>query len=149
MKKQIFFFTVLALTILTSCSVVKTNTSKTMDIYGAGVLHKPVIVDLEVKEIRVTGMATLTKGVSLEPVKQEAVADALRKSGADVLVEPKFETKTSGGRTTATVTGFPATYKNFRSITLEDVKLLRVGVTQKAAVSESGNLLKKKRRSSN
>ena len=149
MKKQIFFITVLALTILTSCSVVKTNTSKTLDIYGAGVLHKPVIVDLEVKEIRVTGMATLTKGVSLEPVKQEAVADALRKSGADVLVEPKFETKTSGGRTTATVTGFPATYKNFRSITLEDVKLLRVGVTQKAAVSESGNLLKKKRRSSN
>ena len=149
MKKQIFFITVLALTILTSCSVVKTNTSKTLDIYGAGVLHKPVSVDLEVKEIRVTGMATLTKGVSLEPVKQEAVADALRKSGADVLVEPKFETKTSGGRTTATVTGFPATYKNFRSITLEDVKLLRVGVTQKAAVSESGNLLKKKRRSSN
>jgi hypothetical protein len=149
MKKQILSITVLVLTILTSCSVVKTNTSKTLDIYGAGVLHKPVIVDLEVKEIRVTGMATLTKGVSLEPVKQEAVADALRKSGADVLVEPKFETKTSGGRTTATVTGFPATYKNFRSITLEDVKLLRVGVTQKAAVSESGNLLKKKRRSSN
>ncbi|MEI7525438.1 MAG: hypothetical protein WCJ95_13955 [Mariniphaga sp.] len=149
MKNQILFFTVLLAAILTSCSIVKTNTSKTMDIYGAGVIHKPVIVDLEVKEVRVTGTATLLKGVSLEPVKQEAVADALRRAGADVLVEPKFETKTSGGRTTATVTGFPATYKNFRSITLDDVELLRVGVVQKAEVFESGKSTKKNRRSSN
>lgn len=147
MKNQIFILTVVALSFFTSCSVIKTNTSKTMDIYGAGVLHKPVIVDLDVKEIRVTGMATMTKGVSIEPVKQDAVADALRKANADVLVEPKFETKTSRGLTTATVTGFPATYKNFRPITLEDVKLLRVGVTQKAEVFETGKLMTKGRRS--
>ncbi|MFA5782846.1 MAG: hypothetical protein WC868_11330 [Bacteroidales bacterium] len=138
MKKQILFLTIVTSTFLTSCTVLKTSTSKTMDIYGAGVIQKPVLVDLDVKETKVTGTATatMTKSTSLETVKQKAVADALKKTNADVLIEPKFETETSGRRTTATVTGFPATFKNFRSITAEDVPLLQVGVIQKADVYE-------------
>ena len=122
--------------ILTSCTVLKTSTSKTMDIYGAGVIQKPVLVDLDVKEIKVTGTATARSGTSLEIVKQDAVANALKTANADVLVEPKFETATTSERVTATVTGFPATYKNFRPIKPEDVQMLQVGVTQKANVYE-------------
>ncbi len=138
--KKILFIAVVTSFFLTSCVVVKTDTSKTMDIYGAGVIQKPVLVDLEVKETKVTGTATGTAtgaaGKTMDPIKQSAVADALKKANADVLVEPVFETVTTGGKTTATVTGFPATYKNFRSIKPEDVELLKVGVTQKADVYE-------------
>ena len=146
MKKQILFLTIAATAFLASCSVSKTNTAKTTDIYGAGVIQKPVLVDLDVKVTKVTGTATGTasKVVSLESVKLDAVVDAIKKSGADVLVEPTFETLIAGGQITATVTGFPATYKNFRPITPEDVPLLQVGVTQKANVYEAPKNQKKR-----
>lgn len=137
---------IVAALFLTSCGSLKTTTSKTMDIYGAGIIHKPVIVDLDVKETKVTGTATMSTNMTLEAVKREAVADALRKANADVLVEPKFQTTTDHGRTTATVTGFPATYSNFRPIKEEDVKLLQVGVTQRADVYETKVLQKRRRR---
>ena len=145
MKTKLFSLLIFASSLLTSCSVLKTNTSKTMDIYGAGVLHRPVIVDLEVSETKVTGNAML-KGLLIDAVKQNAVTDALRKSGADVLVEPRFEIKCSRGYTSIAVIGFPATYKNFRSIKEEDIKLLNVGITQKAEVYETLNVQQKKNR---
>ena len=37
-----------------SCAVTKTNTTKSMDIYGPGVIQNPVIVDLEVNENKVS-----------------------------------------------------------------------------------------------
>jgi hypothetical protein len=134
MKAKILWTFLIAL-IFTSCAMQKFHTSKTMDIYGAGVIQKPVIVDLDVKETKVTGTASDISGL-LENIKSLAVNDALKTSNADVLVEPKFEIQTSGGRTTVTVTGWPATYKNFRAIKEEDVKLLDVGVVQKAKVVE-------------
>lgn len=143
MKKNIFLILGFAL-MLSSCMVIKTNTNKTMDIYGAGVIQKPVLVDLDVKETKVVGTATASQNISVEIVKQEAVTDALKKSNADVLVEPKFETVTSAGKTTATVTGFPATYKNFRPVTADDVKLMDVGITQKASVYEQPKTQPKK-----
>jgi len=141
MKKLLLFSTLIAL--LTSCSVMKTSTSKTLDIYGAGVVQNPVLVDLEVSEKKVTGSS---EGYSsnLETIKQDAIAEALKSSNADVLVEPKFETETSGGKTKATVTGFPATYKNFRPLKEEDIKLLEAGITQKAVVHEPKKAIKTK-----
>jgi hypothetical protein len=35
---------------LMSCSTTKSGTAKTIDIVGAGVIHKPIVVDLEVKQ---------------------------------------------------------------------------------------------------
>jgi len=129
-----FLLFVLAALSFSSCTVLKTYTSKTTDIYGSGVIQKPVVVELEVSENKVTGTATAVAGKNFETVKSLAVSDALKKAGADVLVEPQFETVTRGGTTTATVTGFPGTYKNFRDITIDDVELLKVGILQKANV---------------
>ena len=117
-----------------------------MDIYGAGVIHKPVLVDMDVTEKKVTGVATLTENPALELVKQHAVADAIKKANCDVLIEPTYITETTGDRVTAFVTGFPATYKNFRSIKAEDVPLLQVGLTQVAKVQEPGAVIKKKKK---
>ncbi|MFM8949194.1 MAG: hypothetical protein ACKOKB_00255, partial [Bacteroidota bacterium] len=133
--KTVNFLSAFVLTILfASCSVTRTKTTKTTDIYGSGVIQKPVVVDLDVSDQKVSGTATASSSSLSTDIKSLAVNDALKKANADVLVEPKFETETIGGKTTATVTGWPASYKNFRSIKSEDIPLLQAGVTQKAQV---------------
>ena len=134
LSTNIVFIFIFLLT-LTSCSTaLKRNTAKTMDIYGSGVIQKPVIVDLDVEDKKITGTATATSGSSESAVKELAVANALKEAKADVLVEPKFEVDIQNGKMTATVTGFPARYKNFRSIRQEDTELLKAGIVQKAEV---------------
>lgn len=113
--------------LLTSCAAVnKVETAKTLGIYGPGVLQNPVVADLDVRETKVSGSAT---GSSTAPnvVKNMALADAIKKANADVLVEPTFELSTKGGKTTATVQGFPATYRNFRNATPADSLLIQSG----------------------
>ena len=138
MKKLLIIFTLSISFIFSACTVLKTNTAKTMDIYGAGVIQNPVVVDLDVKQTKVSGtaMSTAGKAVSIENIKNEAVSNALKTAKADVLVEPIFETTTTNGHTSVTVTGFPATYINFRNVKAEDVPLLQVGIIQKANVYE-------------
>ena len=137
--KNTVLFTALITVLFTSCTVVtKTTTAKTTDIYGAGVIHKPVLVDLEVKEAKVTGTATNAGNMSKtsDQLKIDAINNAIKNANADVLVEPKFDIEMKGSIITVVVTGYAATYKNFRSISAADVPLLQVGVTQKATVYE-------------
>lgn len=115
-----------------SCSQqLTTSTAKVMDIYGGGVMQKTVVADMEVKEIKVSGIAIGPASKS-ETTKHEAVVEAIKKANADILVEPKFETSTYRGKTTVTASGFPGYYKNFRSMVAEDTLLLKVGLLQKA-----------------
>jgi hypothetical protein len=99
-----------------------------------------------VKDIKVTGTATSTSGEPLIVTKNNAVYDALKNAKADVLVEPLFDTESSNGKTTVTVRGFPATYKNFRPITDGDIELLKAGILQKAATYELPSLSKEVKR---
>ncbi len=144
MKNYLFVFISISSLFLVSCATLKTSTSKSLDIYGSGVIQKPVVADLNVVQTKVTGFAKETASQSVESIKQKAVADALKKSSSDVLIEPKFETETKGGYTTATVTGWPATYSNFRVISPDDVPLLQAGVLQKAEVYTPPTVEKKK-----
>lgn len=130
-------------TVLPACSVMKMQTAKTMDIYGAGVLQMPVVAELLVSEKKITGSAKLS-GESLEVVKQQAIANAIKIANADILVEPTFETEDKGGSITVTVTGFPAVYKNFRSIEHKDLELMKAGIVQKAETFEPVEPKKKK-----
>jgi len=125
--------------VMASCSVSKSKSStiKTIDIDLTGIVQKPVIVDLDVKENKVSGVATEnTEAVNINIVKQEAIADAVKKANADILVEPMFTTETVGSKITVTVTGFPANYKNFRPIKQEDIPLLNTGRVKKASIYE-------------
>jgi hypothetical protein len=131
-----YLLPVIILFFFSSCAITRTETAKTLDIYGS-VMHKPVIADLNVQENKVTGTAIFEAGSSLESAKNAAVADALKKANADVMIEPKFETETARGRTTVKVTGWAGTYKNFRTITKEDLPLLENGTSHKAKVYES------------
>ena len=144
MKNSIFVYIAISSLFLVSCATLKTSTSKSLDIYGSGVIQKPVVADLNVVQTKVTGFAKETASQSVESVKQKAVADALKKSSADVLIEPKFETETKSGYTTALVSGWPATYSNFRVISPDDIPLLQAGILQKAEVYTPPTVEKKK-----
>lgn len=134
MKKQ-FVFVCLGALIITSCAVTKTETAKTIDVYGS-VVHKPVVADLDIREPKISGSAVFVSGADIENIKTYAVADALKKANADVMVEPRFETITDRGRTTVTVTGWAGNYKNFRQASGADLSLMEAGVMQKAKVYE-------------
>ncbi len=69
---------------------------------------------------------TLRKVENMKAARNLAVSELLKIENADVLVEPSFETETSGSKTILTVKGWPAKYKNFRTITQDDIKLLNV-----------------------
>lgn len=132
---------------MASCGITKstTNTSKTLNIYGSGVIQKPVIVDLDVKQTKVTATVTGKMGSNIEVLKAEAVSTAVKNALADVLVEPTYTIVSNRGTSTVTVSGFPATYKNFRDITLEDVPLIKAGILQTARVAEPTMISKNKK----
>lgn len=142
MKNYLLPFVCIAL-LFTSCVPVKTITSKSTDIQSYGVIQKPTIVDLDVKETKVTGTAS-APGQTVEMIKSQAIADALKKVNADVLVEPVFEIITSSGQTTVTVTGFPATYKNFRPMKEEDVVLVQSGSSKIVNTTNAPPMVPKK-----
>lgn len=132
--------------LVASCSSLKTttNTSKTLAVYGAGVIQKPVIVELDVKQTKATATASGKIGSNLETIKAEAVSMAIKNAGADVLVEPTYTIVSNRGSSTVTVSGFPATYKNFRDIKIEDVPLVKAGILQTARVAEPTTIWQKK-----
>lgn len=124
MKKIILLFTLGI--VITSCSVTKSGTAKSMDIIGPGVLHKPIVVDLNVKSEKSEVTTTFSGIESIQNAKNEVVRKLLKDQNADVLVEPTFETLSKNGKTELTVRGWPATYNNFRPIEEKDLKLLEV-----------------------
>jgi hypothetical protein len=123
MKLKIYTLALLSLTIF-SCQTVKTGTAKTLDIYGLGVIHKPVIVDLDVKEEKISKTITLRSMDNLSAAEAEIVRELLKENNADILVEPKFYSVSKNGKTELTVTGWLGYYKNFKTIEEKDLKLL-------------------------
>jgi hypothetical protein len=119
-----------ALLALTSCSTtqsIKLFTNKTAEIHPTTIVQKPVMVDLDVKE-KVTGTSSSNSfNIGLDIVKEQAINDALKKTNADMLIDPQFETEIVGQFKTVTVRGYAATYKNFRPMKLEDTLYVRSG----------------------
>lgn len=142
---------VFAIVFFNSCTVTKNSTStvKTMDIYGSGVIHLPVVVELIVSDTKVSAtIDSSTSSTSIENMKLAAISKAITSANADILVEPSFVIETAGYDKKVTVTGFPANYSNFRTIKPEDVELLQVGVLQVADVSETKSVSQEKSKAS-
>lgn len=125
--KHINLVIALSILFIASCTTQHAITTKTTDIYGAGVMQKPVLVDMDVKEEKVTATINARGKKVSDDIKNQVLAEAIKKSNADVLVEPRFETDIKGRKMTVTVTGFPATYKNFHTIKQDEVELLKLG----------------------
>lgn len=119
-----------------SCATtVKTRTSKTANL-AAHVSLSPSTTDLKVADTKTCGsFESLRKNgkpkfIAKGAGEREACADALAKSGADVLINPIY-TYTYKGKNPimsklikVEVTGYAATYGGFRSTTLEDAAVI-------------------------
>lgn len=99
-------------------------TAKTRYISQSSITETTVVTDLIVEDKKVNGSFSGTN-VDEESAKSLAVADALKKVNAEVMVEPVFEVEVKDFRDISVqVQGYPARYKNFRSPTREDSILL-------------------------
>ena len=136
MKKLLFLLGITAMIMACSPGQRMSSTIKMMDIYGAGVIQQPVIAELQVDVEKISGNARGGTGVTIANVKNNAVADALRKSGADILIEPVYEIQTTGNSTHVTVTGFPGRYTNFRQAEPRDSLFIDSRILQKPQTVE-------------
>jgi len=90
--------------------------------------HRPLIANLNVNiDKKVEGEVYLKgRGDLIEAGKLGALADALNKSGADVVVDPIYEITKKGRKMTCKVTGYYADYSNVTTITREDIELMKL-----------------------
>lgn len=113
---------------LYSCSSIqKTSTVARVE---TSVLQYPTVTDLTVSPEKVEKSETWEfhwfEGQSDKVRKENLMADLLKETGADVLLEPNFKVeKHFLGPTKITVTGYPAKFKDFRKATPEDIQALR------------------------
>jgi len=130
MKKLIYL--ILLLFILASCGSLKQTDYKVLDIESK-VMQYPTLVNLEVQKESISGSVEWKKNIFSRDIPLEVrignlVAEMTSKAKADILVEPRFtlEKGASGWRSKKiTITGYPASYKNFRPATAEDIKVLK------------------------
>ncbi len=119
--------------ILSSCAVTNTtHMAKTLDIKSE-VIQMPTVVELDVSKQREasdvfkwTNCAfSSQKRIGVKEKTNEAIAQILDKTNADVLLEPKVSIDRRIGafssKYTLSVSGYPARYKDFRTATIEDV----------------------------
>ncbi len=131
MKRSIILlFTSIAI-ILTSCSTMKKSTSTTLNV-ESGIYQYPTVADLEVKQKIETKITWnyVPFNIGQPPLdlrKNNLIADLIKENNADVLLEPQVTfTKRPFSTRSLTITGFPATFKNFRKASKEDLKALEV-----------------------
>ena len=111
---------------LTSCSLQKqtTNTSKTLGIYGAGVIQKPVLTNLKVNPRSFTSRYSASGSETMDYHKSQAIAKAMMENKADVIIEPAYEITQSGSTISIVVSGYAGSYENFRQLTGADTSFL-------------------------
>lgn len=86
----------------------------------------PMAADLNVSSERIVYETDFDKAkydnISASKAKQYAIAQVLNKYKADVLVAPLVTLKENNSVIHVTVCGYPATYKNFRKATVQDIE---------------------------
>ena len=95
------------------------------------VISTPTLADLEVNPQRVEITLSAQEwnkyvGVIADRLKKEALSKLRRQSKADVLVEIQSYVEVGKqNKVTVTVSAYPARYRNFRSISISDLKKLQ------------------------
>lgn len=128
-KSLIIASVALAAVALSSCSYTVVSNTPSGTVETESLVASLTIADLDVQPQKVTTTTSWSwnpfKRVS--SIKEAAVAEALRETGADVLVEPVYEVKKGGWFQggSVTVTGFPARYVNYRPMSLADAVMVK------------------------
>ena len=105
-------------------NITKSATSNSRMIVKNTLTETPIVADVEVEEVRVSGSYE-GKNTGEEQAKELAVANALRKSDAEVLVQPTYRIEVRDYTNILVfVEGFPGKYVNFRTPTHNDSLIL-------------------------
>jgi len=127
--KTILLIMVVAVLGLTSCSTVK-KTSATAAVETA-VVQYPVVADLDIQP-KITRTASwgfsLWGGLSTKERIRNLIADMVEESNADILLEPQIKTTRTFmnlGGGSVTITGYPASFKDFRKASEADLDALQ------------------------
>lgn len=129
MKKATYIFVVATALAMTSCTTIK-KTSSTSEI-NTNIYQYPTVADIEIMpKIKYNvewGFVPFNWGQPpIETRKGNMMADVLKSNDADILLEPQFiYEKTSYGKRSLTVIGFPAKFKNFRKASKEDLEAMK------------------------
>ena len=128
MKQGIIICMLAALT-LSSCAVTqKTATASTTQVDTK--IYNVTIADLDVKSERATATTqwqwNMFSTFSLSKVKKDAEAELLNATESDVIVEPRYEVERRGlfRGGSITVSGYPARYCNYHTITESEAKAI-------------------------
>lgn len=131
MKAKYLFIAAFALFAMSSCTTIRRSTSTTAGV-GTVVCQYPTVADLEVhKKVETTitwGFVPFNLGQPTEQQRLENLtAEVIKANGADVLLEPQVVyTKQPFAERTLTIIGYPASFKNFRKATRDDLEALKV-----------------------
>ncbi len=131
MNKSVLLLICVAL--FSSCKVTQ-KMAVTAPVEDVGVHQYPTVADLDVKPQKVTkteewNYVPFNWGQpSLEIRKGNMIAEMVETNGGDVLLEPQtVYTKRAFGKRSLTVSGFVASFDNFRKATDEDLEALEIG----------------------
>ena len=130
MKIKIFLIAISSVLLSSCAAIVKSADVKTANIWGPKITQIPTLADLDVKEQKVKVYHVGKKGVLMTNLKALAVTDALNKSNADVLVEPRYTLVSTGSEISIKVSGYPATYRNFRAMEQKDTTIVKYSMKQ-------------------
>lgn len=116
--KNNFFIVAGAILILAACSTPQPTTVSTLKLLGIQTtITADITAELDVSPTKVTAYMNMKelKGYSLDLAKEAVISKAVIAANADVLVEPRFIIDGNIYKITGiTVTGYPASYKNFK-----------------------------------
>ena len=146
------FFIFLAITSISCSTIFHAKETNTIDINEKGIEHTPLITDLDIRSEKVEGKAFGSASTPTK-LKAEAVADAVDKAKADLLIEPVYTIITSGSKSTVTVIGWPANYKNFRQMDIADTTVLIMAINELSeapnSVDKQADLIQKDKKAKN
>lgn len=129
--------TAVAVLSLSSCSTI-THTTQVEPIDTQ--IYNVTVADMDVSKQKQSATTEWSwspfNTFSLSTVKENAEAKLLEQTGGDVLVEPQFEVHRRGlfRGGSVTVTGYPATYSNFRPMTASEADVVALA-NGKAAIA--------------
>jgi hypothetical protein len=110
--------------ILSSCSKVKVLTAYQQNVTTTNITQWPLLADLEVDLTRkATGSSRMAS--SEKVVKEAALHEAMKSSGADVIIHPVFDITYGKKIIEVSVSGYPAKFKSIRKASLEDITLMQ------------------------
>ncbi|MCG9879366.1 MAG: hypothetical protein MH472_02095 [Bacteroidia bacterium] len=140
---KLMAFAAIFVALFTSSCTVRQVTADYLYLSKPQILIKPQIADIDIQkkkvEATITVKTSLYKPDPIEAAKNLALKEAIKNSNADLLVQPTYDVNYNNNVTTATVTGYPATFKEFREFKPTDTAAVMAYSRVMYGINQSGS----------